>query len=110
MSAHPPQGGGTRPLASLTIDEVCRLLSFLELGKAAEMFRDADFNGEALAAATDQDLQDVGMKLTVNRARLLNRVKELVANGVPAKAIGCCPSSWCLLLSAPTHPCRAPCP
>ena len=110
MSAHPPQGGGTRPLASLTIDEVCRLLSFLELGKAAEMFRDADFNGEALAGASDQDLQDVGMKIGTNRARLLNRVKEFVANGVPAKAIGCCPSSWCLLLSAPTHPCRAPCP
>jgi hypothetical protein len=93
MIAHPPQGGGTRPLASLTVDEVCRLLAFLELGKAAEMFREAEFNGEDLAAATDQDLQDVGMKMTVHRTRLLNRVKEFVANGVPAKAIGCCPSS-----------------
>ena len=50
------------------------------------------------------------MKIGTNRARLLNRVKEFVANGVPAKAIGCCPSSWCPLLSAPTHPCRAPSP
>jgi len=91
MSAYPPQGGDTRPLASLTVDEVCRLLALLELGKAAEMFREAEFNGEALAAATDQDFQDVGMKIGANRTRLLNRVKELVANGVPAKAIGRCP-------------------
>jgi len=93
MSAPTPQGADTRPLASLTVAEVCRLLAFLELAKAAEMFREAEFNGEDLAAAADQDLQDVGMKMAVHRTRLLNRVKEFVANGVPAKAIGCCPSS-----------------
>ena len=93
MIAHPSQGGGTRPLASLTIDEVCQLLASLQLAKAAEMFREAEINGDALAAATDQDLQDLGIKIGANRTRLLNRVKEFVANGVPAKAIGCCPSS-----------------
>jgi hypothetical protein len=72
---------------------VCRLLAFLELHKFVSQFREEGFNGDVLAAATDQDLQDVGMKMTVHRTRLLNLVKELVANGVPAKAIGCCPSS-----------------
>ena len=67
---------------------MCRLLAFLQLAKAAEMFREAEFNGEALAAATDQDFQDVGMKIGANRTRLLNRVKGFVANGVPATAIG----------------------
>ena len=91
MSAPSPQGADPRPLVSLTVDEVCRLLACLELAKAAEMFREAELNGEALAGATDQDLQDVGMKIAVNRTRLLNRVEEFVANGVPAKAIGRCP-------------------
>jgi hypothetical protein len=91
MSAPPPQGADTRPLASLTVDEVCRLLHSIELGNSAPKFREADFDGEALAGATDQDLQDVGMKIGAIRMRLLNRVKEFVANGVPAKAIGRCP-------------------
>jgi len=55
------------------------------------MFREAEFNGEVLAVASGQDLQDVGMKIGANRTRLLTRVKEFVANGVPAKAIGRCP-------------------
>jgi len=81
----------TRPLVSLTVDEVYRLLAFLELGTAAEMFRKADFNGEALAGASGQDLRDVGMKIGANRTHLLNRIKEFVAHGVPAEAIGRCP-------------------
>jgi len=104
MSAPPPQGGDTRPLDSLTVDEVCRLLAFLELHKFVSQFREEGFNGDALAAATDQDLQDVGMKIGANRTRLLNRVKEFVANGVPAKAIGRCPEPWCPFLAAPTPP------
>ena len=91
MSAPPPQGGDTRLIASLTVDEVCRLLAFLELGNSATKFREADFNGEALARASDQDLQEIGMVPRANRLRLLNSVKEFVANGVPAKAIGCYP-------------------
>jgi len=92
MSAPPPQGGDTRSLASLTVDEVCHLLAFLELGNSATKFREADFNGEALAEASDQELKEIGIVSGANRKRLLNRVKEFLANGVPAKAIGCCPS------------------
>ena len=92
MSPPPPQGGDTqggdtRPLATLTVDEVCRLLAFIELGSSVPK----DFNGEDLAAASDKDLKDAGMKIDANRTRLLNRVKEFVANGVPAKAVGRCP-------------------
>ena len=97
MSPPPPQGddtpggdtpgGDTRPLADLTVDEVCRLLAFLKLGNSAPK----DFNGEDLAAASDQDLKDAGMKIGANRTRLLKCVKKFVANGVPTKAIGCSP-------------------
>ena len=104
MSAPPPQGGDTRPLASLTVDEVCRLLHSIELGKAAEKFRGSEFNGESLALATDGDLLELGVTPGANRKKLLARVAEWVANGVPAKAIGCCPKPRCPFLAAPTPP------
>ena len=92
MSPPLPQGGDTRPLASLTVDEVCHLLAFLELGNSATKFREADFNGQALAEASDQELKDIGIVSGANRKRLLHHVKEFVANGVPATAIGRCPA------------------
>jgi hypothetical protein len=97
MSPPPPQdgdtqGGDTRPLATLTVDEVCRLLAFLELGNSVPKFREADFNGRALAGASDQELKEIGIVSSANRARLLHSVKEFVANGVPTTAIGRCPA------------------
>jgi len=91
MRPPPQQDADTRPLVSLTVDEVCHLLAFLELGNSATKFREADFNGEALAGASDKELKDIGMVSGANRTRLLHRVKEFVANGVPATAIGRCP-------------------
>ena len=67
------------------------MLAFLELGNSATKFREADFNGEALADASDQELKDIGIVSGANRKRLLHRVEEFVANGVPATAIGRCP-------------------
>ncbi|KAJ1472259.1 hypothetical protein T484DRAFT_1841005 [Baffinella frigidus] len=81
-------GGAPRLLDSLTVEEVCRLLYFLGLGDSAPKFRDADFKGKDLAGASDQDLENIGMVTAVNRTRLLKRVEEFVANGVPTKAIG----------------------
>ena len=66
-------------------------MAFLELHKFVSQFREEGFNGEALAGASDQDLQDLGMKIRANRTRLLNRVKDFLANGVPPAAIGRCP-------------------
>jgi hypothetical protein len=70
---------------------VCKLLHSIELGNSVPKFRGADFNGEALAGASDQELKEIGIVSGANRTRLLNRVKDFLANGVPAAAIGRCP-------------------
>ena len=48
-----------RPLASLSVEEVCGLLHALDLGKYDAGFRALPVNGKVFGAANDEDLKEV---------------------------------------------------
>jgi hypothetical protein len=52
-----------RPLASLSVEEVCELLHALDLGKYDAGFRALPVNGKVLGAAKDEDLKEVPRRL-----------------------------------------------
>jgi hypothetical protein len=58
-------GVATRTLASLSVEEVCALLHRLDLGKYDAGFRAFPVNGSVLAAAEEQDLEEVPHRLSL---------------------------------------------
>jgi len=84
----------TRALASLSVDEVCRVLSKLGLGRYAAAFRALPVNGATLAAVDNADnLREVGVEVAIHRKMLLRRVAELREGGVPRELLVSVPGS-----------------
>ena len=77
-----------RALASLSVDEVCRVLSKLDLGRYAAAFRALPVNGAMLVAVENaDDLREVGVEVAIHRRMLLRRVEELREGGVPRELL-----------------------
>jgi SAM domain (Sterile alpha motif) len=73
----------TRPLVSLSEDEVCSLLAKIDLGRYKEVVIHWGIDGSALAAAEHaDDLTEIGMSLLHSR-RLLEKVITWRTEGVP---------------------------
>ena len=78
----------TRALASLSVDEVCRVLCKLDLGRYAAAFRALPVNGAMLAAVDSaDDLREVGVEVAIHRKMLLRRVEDFREGGVPQELL-----------------------
>ncbi|KAL1495919.1 hypothetical protein AB1Y20_014561 [Prymnesium parvum] len=72
-----------RALASLTSEEVARLLINLDLQRYAESFRKTPISGADLILMTDEDLQLQGIDFPLHRRRLKVQIDGFAENGVP---------------------------
>jgi hypothetical protein len=82
-----PAASQRRALSSLTTDEVVRTLDGLDLGRYGGAMRTYGVSGADLALATDDDLRELGVGLSVHRKRLLGLVAQLVADGVDVRLL-----------------------
>ena len=80
-----------RKLASLSADEVGKLLDALELGKYAAAFRAMPMTGADLADCSLEDLEEVGIKFGPHRRRLFDEVAGFRGSGVPLEKLGATP-------------------
>ena len=78
-----PPHSPARKLDSLSAEEVCTLVFYLDLGKYEARFRNYPVNGAMLAKAKDAQLRELGVEAEMHREELLRRIEEFVATGVP---------------------------
>ena len=77
----------TRQLKSLSVEELCGLLTTLDLGKYAAAFRAFPVNGSQLSVATYMDLLEVGVASGMHRRALLQRIEQFNKGGVPVNLL-----------------------
>ncbi|KAJ1477792.1 armadillo-type protein [Baffinella frigidus] len=79
--------GTTRQLASLSVEDVCILMSHLDLGRYEAGIRALPVNGAMLVTADDAGLWEAGVVAGIHRKELLRRLKEFRAEGVPLELL-----------------------
>ena len=75
---------GARALDSLSAYEVALLLHTLELGRYADGFMALPVRGADLDAATEHDLEEVGMSVALHRRTLFAQIADFRVDGVSA--------------------------
>ena len=77
----------TRKLETLTVNEVGKLLEGIELGLYASAFKAEQISGSDLVAATEEDLEEIGV-IRLHRRRIVEKAAEFAQTGVPIALIG----------------------
>lgn len=66
---------------SWSLDRVCEWLVTVNLEPLVPLFQDQEIDGEALLTMTEEDLNQLNLKLGL-KARLRNRIQELKNNEI----------------------------
>ena len=78
----------TSPLAALTVDDVSCLLDSLNLTNYTESVRSNLIDGESLMeCASEDDVKELGVSMTVKARLLLNKIQGYKTNGVPRELL-----------------------
>ena len=81
------QREAVHPLGALTPQQVGCLLNALQLGRYAQGFEQLPMRGADLEEATDEDLKEAGVAVSVHRRALLKQVAAFKQSGVPANLL-----------------------